>query len=652
MHFPVKLAATLLLLCGSSFAATVYVSQSAGSVSCGTDGAQSTTAVASVTWAAGNTYKLCGTITSSVTVGASGTSGSPITLYFESGSSITEAVCPSTGCLNISGLSYIIVDGGGGSCGWVSQINTACSQGSIQATASGSAFGNGATSSFGIEATNCAYCEIKGLLISNIYQHTSSTDSPSGDMRCIDQLGITTATATFLVHNNTVHDCSSALVYVPGTTNDNGYQSFNNEIYNVNSCHDLSNNNNGDITAALFHDNHCHDTSNWDTTSPLCAAHHNFMHSFAYTLSNSNVSIYDNLIDGNWGNCPTSELFFEGNSSTNNNCIVYNNRFLASYQQENNGIISMTCGGTTYFVNNTVIGNYQSGDGCLNLGTNTSSHWTIKDNIISGCHTILQSNDSVATFTGNMTGGMDYNTWGGTSSNPWALNCSGGCTYYATLTAWQATGFDTHSNWTNNNTYVAVNGNGTLQSSSPARGVGENLAGLFTGINTDALGVGRPSSSAWDDGCCQYSVSSVSAPAPCPRCMAERKTNSVSPRVNRRSKPVLAETKAALHPALKRSWVSTAIAPTLPTQLASENSSTSAPSMSNFRKSIESRQYRCMSPKMLIPCVAPAADSATVAPHSLNAPPVAVFNWQDRFHSAARIGVTIGYGSHRLPNSE
>ena len=62
----------LLLLCTPAFGATVFVSQSGGSVSCGADGTQSTTAQASVTWTAGNTYKICGTITSEMTIGASG----------------------------------------------------------------------------------------------------------------------------------------------------------------------------------------------------------------------------------------------------------------------------------------------------------------------------------------------------------------------------------------------------------------------------------------------------------------------------------------------------------------------------------------------------------------------------------------------------
>src|ERR1700728_358988 len=101
-----------MLLAAQSFAVTVFASQGGGSVTCGTDGTQTTSAVASLTWTAGNTYKLCGVITSSVTVGASGTSGNIITIYFEAGAKISQAFCPSSGCLNISSKSYVTIDGG------------------------------------------------------------------------------------------------------------------------------------------------------------------------------------------------------------------------------------------------------------------------------------------------------------------------------------------------------------------------------------------------------------------------------------------------------------------------------------------------------------------------------------------------------------
>src|SRR4029078_1446361 len=63
----------------------------------------------------GDVVHLCGTITNSLQAHGSGQSGSPITIYFKPGASISMPVCPGNlaACLNISGRSYITIDGGG-----------------------------------------------------------------------------------------------------------------------------------------------------------------------------------------------------------------------------------------------------------------------------------------------------------------------------------------------------------------------------------------------------------------------------------------------------------------------------------------------------------------------------------------------------------
>lgn len=507
--------AAILILCAPSFGATVYVSQSGGSLSCGADGTQTTTALASVTWTAGNTYKICGTLTNAMTVGASGSSGNLITVYFETGAKINLGVCGSSGCLNVAGKSFVLIDGGP-TCGWVNQALVSCN-GQIEASSSGTSFGNGGTSSFTVVADGCSNCEIRNLEIGPTYIHNSLSDSPSGDFRAVANLTGTGATS-YHIHNNVIHDTSSAVVFVPNGAGVSGFEFDHNAIYNMNSGTDISNNNNGTITGGLVHDNHYYNTSGWDTTG--CAQHHNSMHAFAFTTSNSGIQFYNNLIDGNWGGCPTSELFYEGSGSINNSCIVYNNIFIATYTQENNGVVSISCGGSgNLFANNTVIGDFQSGDQCISINPASGSGWTVKNNIISGCNQPLASNTTVATFEGAMSGGMDYNTWGGTAGSPWALNCSGGCTYFNTLTAWtSSTTFDAHSNWTNNNTYVKVNSNGSLQAGSPAIGAGVNLTsalcGTYATLCLDQNGAARPSGlTAWDAGALNGS-SSNPLPAP------------------------------------------------------------------------------------------------------------------------------------------
>jgi hypothetical protein len=455
----------------------------------------------------GTTVLLCGTISSPLTVQGSGTSSAPLTISFDTNASITIPVCPSSGCLNIANQSYVIVDGGT-ACGWVSQAQVACN-GSVQATASGSAYGNGGTSSFGIEASNCSYCEVRNLQIANIYQHTSSNDTPGGDFRAIDQAGLTSAGATFKVHNNVLHDSADGFDYIPGSSGDNGMYYYNNYSYNMGAHGNIANNNNGTITGAQIHDNYFGSTANWD--SPGCFNHHNSFHVFSYVQTASGIQYYNNTIGGNWGNCPTSELFFEGSGSLISNVSVFNNVFGATYVQENNGIVSLTAGGSNLFANNTVIGAFASGDTCVFLNNNSGGKWTVENNLVNSCYQPFFTNGSASQFSI-----MDYNTWGGTSGSPWGVQCGNGCTYYPSLPAWTSgTGLDSHSNWGNNNTYPAVTSEGILQSGSPAINSAVNLTSLgVVALNMDAAGNPRPASGQWTGGAFNYNSAGQPPSAP------------------------------------------------------------------------------------------------------------------------------------------
>jgi hypothetical protein len=516
------LAVTLVFLAidfssASTVATDIYVAQNAAGVNSGVDCADAHSATwlnSSANWGSttgqihsGVTVHLCGTISTALTAQGSGLSGSPVTILFEANARISLTVCPSYGCLNIANKSYIVIDGGT-TCGWINNAQVACN-GTVQSTASGSSFGNGSTSAFGVEATACAYCEIRNLNISNIYQHTSSTDATSGDFRCIDQLGIPTPAATFLVHNNMIHDCGSGAVYVPGSSNDDGLGYYNNYSYNVNSSLDISNNNNGTLTAAAVHDNHFGSTANWDSTSPLCFAHHNSLHAFAYTTTNSGIDYYNNLIDGNWGNCATSGLFIEGNGSVNSNVRVFNNVWRITYQQENNGIVSITAGGFARFYNNTIIGDSPLGDLCVSMDGLAGATLYFENNIVSTCGTLF------STRTASLFSALDYNVYGGNNANPWTDQSIP--QWYSTLAAWKSyCNCDSHSSFGASSSYVGVNANGTLQSGSPAIGAAINLTTLgITTLDSDIAGVSRPGGSTpWDGGVYNSSSSATAPSAP------------------------------------------------------------------------------------------------------------------------------------------
>jgi hypothetical protein len=449
----------------------------------------------------GTTVLLCGTVTSPLTFQGSGTSSNPITLTFDTGA-VISATCGGNGCLAATNQSYVIVDGGT-TCGWVNQVQVPCN-GTVE-----SSVAEPPGSSFGIEASGCLNCEFRNLNIGPIYTVTSGGTQPAGDVRGIQALP-STGTGTWKVHNNIIHDTSSSIVYVPNGSNDSGLQAYNNVTYNINSSVDMSNNNNGTFTGASIHDNHFGSTQNWDTNG--CDNHHNSLHLFSYTQTATGVYYYNNRVDGNWGNCPTSELFMEGSGSLINSVYVFNNLFLATYIQENNGIVNITANNLQFY-NNTIIGASQSGDNCLFLST-ISGNGSIyaENNVISGCvGQLLASNTAMNQFTK-----IDYNTYGGTSgSTPWAVSCGEtGCTYFG-FSGWKpACSCDTHSTFGASNTYVGVNSDGNLQSGSPAVGAGTNLANLgIAGLGSDMTGVQRPGGVLpWDEG--PLNFSSVAPPAP------------------------------------------------------------------------------------------------------------------------------------------
>lgn len=456
----------------------------------------------------GTTVLLCGTITTPLTFKGSGTSGNPVTLTFDTGAQISMGVCPSSGCLNVAGKSWIVVDGGT-SCGWVNQSLVPCN-GKVVPTASGTAYGNGGTSSFTIVADGCGNCEIRNLEVST-YVHTSASDAPSGDMRGVQNLQAVSGGAFYRVHNMIIHDAASGIVYVPSGNPVSNFEFYNNAEFSVNSGVDISNNNNGTIVGGSVHDNHIYNTAVWDTNG--CAFHHNSMHSFAYTQSNSGIQFYNNQMDGNWGGCPTSELFYEGSGSLNNNCIIFNNVFMGTYQQENNGVVSVTCGGVLQFYNNTVIGAAKAGDVCLSLNLTGGAAADVKNNIVTNCNQLWETASSASAWGSS----FSHNTWGGTSSGtPWAYSCgSGGCTYANSLSAWQsACSCDSNSSFGASTSYAGLNSNGTLQSSSPAIGAGTNLGSLgITALDTDIAGTQRPGgSTAWANGAYSYGSGPSVAP--------------------------------------------------------------------------------------------------------------------------------------------
>lgn len=405
----------------------------------------------------GTTVNLCGTIATELTAHGSGTSSAPITISFESNAMISLPYCDNNnGCLNISGLSWIVVDGG--------------TNGIIQNTANGSQLAN-QVDSVGIMANgpSCLNCEIKNLNIINLYVHSLPGDTHNFGVTGGIFAGGVSGNAFLKIHDNVCHDVRACLSYNP-VANDSGLQVYNNNFYNADGIN--IENNGVSLVGYAIHDNQIHDIANWDASG--CPYHHDGIHSWALTGGTSSGELfYNNLISGNFGTCPTGALFFEG---THSNSQIYNNVFMITYTQENNGIVNVN--GTNFQVyDNTIIGDSGVGsDICFNIGAASGRpSITFENNILVNCNTLLLTQNSPKYTL------WDYNTYGGcaatgcNSGTPIVVNGSS----FDTFAAWQAAcACDSHSQYGAPTSFAGLNSSGVPQSGSPAINDGANMTSI------------------------------------------------------------------------------------------------------------------------------------------------------------------------------
>lgn len=535
MNGPWKfLFAVMLVTLATAFsnASDIYIAQNATGGNTGADCADAHAASwfnSSSNWGnggigPGTTAHLCGTISTELTAQGSGMATAPITILFEAGAKISLPTCDNNnGCLNISRLSWIIVDGGT-PCG----PGTSCDQsdsgtGIIENTANGTNLANH-VDAVGImmNGPSCSNCEIRNLILRNFYVYVPNSHDPHN-------FGVTGAffaggvsgSAFLKIHDLVCHDVRACFSYNP-VANDSGTQVYNFDFYNADGINVENNSGSTPIASLSIHDGHFHDIANWDDAG--CPYHHDGIHSWALTGgTSSNEQVYNNLFDGNFGTCPTGAIFFEGSHS---NASLYNNIFLTTYTQENNGIFNVN--GTGYQVyDNTIVGANRSGDLCFNIGNpGGTASITFENNIVTGCNTLILTQNNPATKA------WDYNVYGGcaptgcNSDTPFVAN-GGSFDSYPT---WQSScSCDTHSAYGSSTSFAGLSSAGQPQSGSPAINWGANLTTVgITALESDTSDgdtispVARPagvctvqgqSASCWTIGAFNYGSGS-SAPSP------------------------------------------------------------------------------------------------------------------------------------------
>lgn len=466
------------------------------------------------------TVHLCGTITTTLAFQGSGTSGHPITLFFEPGAKISQTFCGAGGsgtCLYIGAAAWIVVDGGvdcGSSVLLTPSTPESNCNGIIEATANGS--GQNQSINPGILAQQSDHVEMKNLLIRNIYKRTVNTDQVpvGGDGTQPFALNANPST-NFHFHHSTVHDGNWLLEFITcGSAPLNNIEVDHSYFYNDNHgvaggvCSQTAN-------RFLIHDNHFGTQANW---SPPCCTldygfHHDGIHFYAVQNAGlmTNLLVYNNLFNEDWShNSTTAFVYTEGQNSPGFTEYLWNNvAIMDSNTNMGNGAFVLVVGanGTAKMWNNTVYGGVLQG---APASKTQGSHTDFRNNV-----TVTTSNGFAALMTYDTSQTdtfFDYNIWQNSNSQPFCRlvgsNCNGADypTLKGLLTA--GSGQDSHGQLAAN---AGINVDGTPASGGvTATAIGANLTSLCTGdfvtLCSDTSNGGqrtstaRPSSGPWTPG--------------------------------------------------------------------------------------------------------------------------------------------------------
>jgi hypothetical protein len=518
---PIMALAVMALGCGVASANDIYIAQSAAGTGNGQDcGNALATAYfnARNNWgsgagqiAPGATVHICGTLATPLGFNGSGTSGNVITLLFEPGAKLSASgpVWNAAAPISLNGNSFILINGG--------TTNVSGAATNLEAIGNGSGMATQLAVN-GINLNNAHDIEIKNFGCSNLYVHTSLTDTILGSdaSACIyaNPHG-----ANISIHDSTFHDNEDGILLPVTNSGTLNLTVYNMNMYNMDhflftSCHSSGS------KGFYYHDNHIHDPANWDTTT-------NSYHHDGWLL-NSNTGqtcdqIYDynNLYNGDWGNNNTSPIFLDNNGGVMQNTYVFNDVFMNTNASHpwGNGINIIPGGsgnGPVHVWNNTVICGAIGGAGMQASGLNVD----FRNNVQSTCGSFFSTSNG----TGSTISSIDYNYYAnlvpsGGQAFSFLSQGSGGGTLAAQFAAWQSVvrgavaSSEAHSS---HGASAGLNSSGAPQAGSAIIGAGVNLCnmlsctGSLTALASDTSAgntrtvSARSASGAWDIGAYVY----------------------------------------------------------------------------------------------------------------------------------------------------
>jgi hypothetical protein len=525
------LLALVFALAAASFASAsdIYIAQNAQGGNTGADCADAQ----SVTWfnsaanwgsqagqiGPGTTVHLCGTFTATAGTSSylqfqgSGSSGNPVTLIADQGTTTITATYWSGPVINLNGQSYITINGDNNL--------------TVQATANGSALANKQNGGICVQnhssptPTNII---IEGLTCSDLYVEGSLSDNGGQNTYGFDIWNSTNVT----IQNNTIHDVKWAgrLSYAIGSTFSSPSATWtgNNE-YNMDHGLFITDSDSGGtatVSGIFIYGNTYGSMANWDNTGNN--NHHDWivhLSTNSATSQFSNVFIYNNYASGDVGAYANAGIFAQPQTTTDYSTVyVFNNVMVNTGVTTHcfaNGLISWYTAGSLLAANNTFVSDSAS---CVNNGNSMpgdngidysgSVGLKLENNIMQNMQANGVETASGATVT--TINYQDYYEVGGwtwfsdsqtSSFSTWKTDCS--CDANSTtgnplltgtyhLTSSSSAAWQTGTNLT------------STCSSQPNPGLGA--------LCFDKNGTARPSSGSWDMGAYEDSVGGDPPPKP------------------------------------------------------------------------------------------------------------------------------------------
>ena len=445
---------------------------------------------------AGTIVRLCGTISTPLSVHGGGAPGRPITVAWEPGATLSSTDWHGGDAVDTNGFGHLTFDGG--------------EDGTVEATAEGTGLSGQGVASRAFYALGCNGCTFKNLTIKDLYVHTSTSDTS------VDQTmdnGIVFSGSDITIADNTIHDVGWA-VFARWGTGDHDNRIYGNDIYHID--HGLILTAAGTVGAMFVYRNHVHDMANWDaeTSSGELPYHHDGLHCFGPEGGPAPIYgglyIYDNRFDGTVGRAaPTAQIFMEGNfSSSGTPCAglgsrvyIFNNVLGSTDYVTSNPYLQMSQAGGGVF-NNTVVGvsNKISLGGCAGYGASVPGAMiAFENNVLSRCD-VLMSESTTNTDGTYAAGSPDYDVYADGGINSFVCNTS--FYAFAQFRSWRfCVNADRHSRRLAS---ARLDERGAPERGSPVIGAGVNLTYLCKGplvpLCTDIAGVRRPKRGPWNAG--------------------------------------------------------------------------------------------------------------------------------------------------------